>query len=147
MDAERMYVTAGSVSAQNINIGALDKDGHSVDGAFNTLSGSSVKAAKDLRIDTTTNTIAGDVEAGNRIAIGGKAGDSGSFTLASGGSLKAGENIYLNLSNNTIQGEITATGALYTNGSKNVFDTTSKITANNVRLAGTTDFYGTGLIN
>lgn len=146
MDAERMYVTAGSVSAQNINIGALDKDGHSVDGAFNTLSGSSVKAAKDLRIDTTTNTIAGDVEAGNRIAIGGKAGDSGSFTLASGGSLKAGENIYLNLSNNTIQGEITATGALYTNGSKNVFDTTSKITANNVRLAGTTDFYGTGTI-
>lgn len=146
MDAERMYVTAGTVSANNINIGVRNKDGNSVDGSFGLRAGASVIAAKDLRIDTTDNEIAGAIEATNRITVGGKAGDSGNFTLASGGSMKAGENIYLNLSNNTIQGEITATGNLYTNGSKNVFDTTSKITANNVRLAGTTDFYGTGTI-
>ena len=146
MDAERMYVTAGSVSANNINIGARNSDGNSVDGTFGLLADATVKAAHDLRIDTTDNEIAGAIEATNRIAVGGKAGDSGNFTLASGGSMKAGENIYLNLSNNTIQGEITATGALYTNGSKNVFGETSKITANNVRFAGTTDFYGTGTI-
>ena len=146
MDAESMYVTAGTVSANNINIGVRNKDGNSVDGSFGLRAGASVNAAHDLRIDTIDNEIAGAVEAGNSIVVGGKAGDSGSFTLASGGSMKAGEDIYLNLSNNTIQGEITATGALKTNGSKNVFDTTSKITANNVRLAGTTDFYGTGNI-
>lgn len=146
MDAERMYVTAGSVSANNINIGARNSDGNSVDGTFGLFADATVKAAHDLRIDTTDNEIAGAIEATNRIAVGGKAGDSGNFTLASGGSMKAGENIYLNLSNNTIQGEITATGALYTNGSKNVFGETSKITANNVRFAGTTDFYGTGTI-
>lgn len=146
MDAERMVFASGSVSANNINIGARNSDGNSVDGTFGLFADATVKAAHDLRIDTTDNEIAGAIEATNRIAVGGKAGDSGNFTLASGGSMKAGENIYLNLSNNTIHGEITATGALYTNGSKNVFDTTSKITANNVRLAGTTDFYGTGTI-
>lgn len=146
MDAERMVFASGSVSANNINIGARNSDGNSVDGTFGLFADATVKAAHDLRIDTTDNEIAGAIEATNRIAVGGKAGDSGNFTLASGGSMKAGENIYLNLSNNTIQGEITATGALYTNGSKNVFGETSKITANNVRFAGTTDFYGTGTI-
>lgn len=146
MDAERMYVTAGTVSANNINIGVRNDDGNSVDGSFGLSAGASVIAAKDLRIDTTDNDIAGAIEATNRITVGGKAGDSGNFTLASGGSMKAGENIYLNLKENTINGEITATGNLYTNGSKNVFDKTSKVTANNVRFAGTTDFYGTGTI-
>ena len=94
MDAERMYVTAGSVSANNINIGARNSDGNSVDGTFGLLADATVKAAHDLRIDTTDNEIAGAIEATNRIAVGGKAGDSGNFTLASGGSMKAGENFW-----------------------------------------------------
>ena len=148
--------TNSTITANNLNMSSGDVVNLA---GTNTFTGSgSITANKliqfmgqqsfsgDLRMDAERVHVTAGTVSANNIVVGGKAGDSGNFTLASGGSMKAGENIYLNLSNNTIQGEITATGNLYTNGSKNVFDTTSKITANNVRLAGTTDFYGTGNI-
>ena len=148
--------TNSTITANNLNMSSGDVVNLA---GTNTFTGSgSITANKliqfmgqqsfsgDLRMDAERMHVKAGTVSANNIVVGGKAGDSGNFTLASGGSMKAGENIYLNLSNNTIQGEITATGNLYTNGSKNVFDTTSKITANNVRLAGTTDFYGTGTI-
>ncbi len=148
--------TNSTITANNLNMSSGDVVNLA---GTNTFTGSgSITANKliqfmgqqsfsgDLRMDAERMHVTAGTVSANNIVVGGKAGDSGNFTLASGGSMKAGENIYLNLSNNTIQGEITATGNLYTNGSKNVFDTTSKITANNVRFAGTTDFYGTGNI-
>ena len=148
--------TNSTITANNLNMSSGDVVNLA---GTNTFTGSgSITANKqiqfegqqsfsgDLRMDAERMHVTAGTVSANNIVVGGKAGDSGNFTLASGGSMKAGENIYLNLSNNTIQGEITATGNLYANGSKNVFDTTSKITANNVRLAGTTDFYGTGNI-
>ena len=146
MDAERMYVTAGSVSANNINIGTLDNDGNSVDGSFELFAGANVKATNDLRIDTTANKVYGAIEAGNSVFVGGKAGDSGSFNLYSGGSITAGANVYLNLSNNLINGNIKADGKLFVNGKTNNIGPTANITVNDARIDGTTDFYGTGTI-
>ena len=146
MDAERMYVTAGSVSANNINIGTRDNDGNSVDGSFELFAGAAVNAANDLRIDTTANKVYGAIEAGNSVFVGGKAGDSGSFNLYSGGSITAGENVYLNLSDNLINGNIKADGKLFVNGKNNNIGPTANITANDARFDGKTDFYGTGTI-